>query len=70
MAVTPGELMSDADLSHYTVGASEKDGEGAIRKAVDSRSYSAIAHEQHRREDAKKELTTANSGEDLDSPAR
>jgi hypothetical protein len=34
-AVTPGELLADADLIHYTRGASEKDEEEAIRKAVD-----------------------------------
>ena len=26
-AVTPGELLADADLIHYTMGASEKDEE-------------------------------------------
>jgi hypothetical protein len=35
VAVTPGELLADADLIHYTLGASEKEEEGAIRKAVD-----------------------------------
>ena len=35
MAVTPGELLADADLIHYTTGASEKGEEEAIRKAVD-----------------------------------
>jgi hypothetical protein len=35
LAVTPGELLADADLIHYTMGASEKDEEGATRKAVD-----------------------------------
>jgi hypothetical protein len=35
VAVTPGELLADADLIHYTVGASEKDEEEAIREAVD-----------------------------------
>ena len=35
VAVTPGELLADADLIHYTMGASEKDEEEAIRKAVD-----------------------------------
>ena len=35
VAVTPGELLADADLVHYTLGASEKDEEEAIRKAVD-----------------------------------
>ena len=34
VAVTPGELLADADLIHYTTGASEKDEEEAIRKAV------------------------------------
>jgi hypothetical protein len=33
--VTPGELLADADLIHYTVGASKKVEEEAIRKAVD-----------------------------------
>ena len=37
VAVTPGELLADADLIHYTRGASEKDEEEAIRKAVDRR---------------------------------
>ena len=36
VAVTPGELLADADLIHYTLGASEKDKEEAIRKAVGS----------------------------------
>ena len=35
VAVTPGELLADADRIHYTVGASEKDEEEAIRKASD-----------------------------------
>jgi hypothetical protein len=35
VAITPGELLADADLIHYTLGASEKDEEEAIRKAVD-----------------------------------
>jgi hypothetical protein len=35
VAATPGELVADADLIHYTTGASEKDQEEAIRKAVD-----------------------------------
>ena len=35
MAVTQGELLSDADLIHYTLGASEKDAEQAIRNAED-----------------------------------
>jgi hypothetical protein len=34
VTVTPGELLADADLIHYTMGASEKDEEEAIRKAV------------------------------------
>ena len=34
VAVTPGELLADADLIHYTMGACEKE-EEAIRKAVD-----------------------------------
>jgi hypothetical protein len=34
MAVTPGELLADADLIYYTMGASEKDEEEAIRKAT------------------------------------
>jgi hypothetical protein len=40
VAVTPGELLADADLIHFTRGASEKDEEEAIRKAVD---FSATA---------------------------
>jgi hypothetical protein len=35
VTVTPGELLADADLIHYTMGASEKDEEEAIPKAVD-----------------------------------
>jgi hypothetical protein len=35
VTVTPGELLADADLIHYTLGASEKDEEEAIHKAVD-----------------------------------
>ena len=36
VAVTPGELLADADLIHYTVGTSEEEEEEeAIRKAVD-----------------------------------
>ena len=34
VAVTPGELLADADLIHYTVGTAEKDEEEAIRKAT------------------------------------
>jgi hypothetical protein len=33
VAVTPGELVADAGLIHYTMGASEKDEEEAIGKA-------------------------------------
>ena len=62
VAVTTGELLADADLIHYTVGASEKDEEGAIRKVVDRRSYSAIGREQQRREDAKKALANGELG--------
>ena len=43
VAVTPGELLADADLIHYTMGASEKDEEEAIRKAVD---FSTTARRQ------------------------
>ena len=32
VTVAPGELLADADLIHYTTGASEKDEEEAIRK--------------------------------------
>ncbi len=32
VAVTPGGLLADADLIHYTIGASDKDEEEAIRK--------------------------------------
>jgi hypothetical protein len=46
VAVTPGELPADADLIHYTVGASEKDEEEAIRKAVD---FSTTARRQSTR---------------------
>ena len=35
VAATPGELLADADLIQYTMGASEKDDEEAIRKAVE-----------------------------------
>ena len=35
VAVTPGGLLADADLIHYTMGASETDEEEAIGKAVD-----------------------------------
>ena len=38
VAVTPGELLADADLIHYTRGASEKDEEEAICEASDRRS--------------------------------
>jgi hypothetical protein len=34
VAVTLGELPADADLIHYTRGASEKDEQEAIRKVV------------------------------------
>ena len=34
VAVTPSELLADADLIHYIMGASEKDEEAAIRSAV------------------------------------
>jgi len=30
VTVTPGELLADADLIHYTMGASEKDEEEAM----------------------------------------
>ncbi len=43
VAITPGELLADADLIHYTMGASEKDEEEAIRKAVD---FSTTARRQ------------------------
>ena len=43
LAVTPGELLADADLIHYTVGASEKNEEEAIRMAVD---FSTTARRQ------------------------
>jgi hypothetical protein len=43
LAVTPGELLADADLIHYTMGASEKDEDEAIRKAVD---FSTAARRQ------------------------
>ena len=39
VAVTPGELLADADLIHYTLGASEKDEEEAIRKALIGPAY-------------------------------
>jgi hypothetical protein len=35
VAVTPDELLADAEIIHYTLGASEKDDEEAIRKAGD-----------------------------------
>ena len=35
VAVTPGELLAAADLVDYTMGASEKDEDEAIRKVVD-----------------------------------
>jgi hypothetical protein len=35
VAVTLGELLADADLIHYAVGASENDDDEAIRKALD-----------------------------------
>jgi hypothetical protein len=35
VAVTSGELLADAELIHCTMGASEKDEEEAIRRAVD-----------------------------------
>ena len=41
VAVTPGELLADADLIDYTMGASEK--EEAIGKAVD---FSTTARRQ------------------------
>ena len=34
VTVTPGELLADADRIHYSMGASEKEEEEAIRKAV------------------------------------
>ena len=43
VAVTPGELLTDPDLIYYTVSASEKDEEEAIRKAVD---FSTTARRQ------------------------
>ena len=47
VAVTPGELLADADLIHYTRGAFEKDAEEAIRKAVD---FSTTARRHARRQ--------------------
>ena len=41
VAVTPGELLADADLIHYRMGACEKEEE--IRKAVD---FSTTARRQ------------------------
>jgi len=38
VAVTPSELLADADLLQYTMVASEKAEEEAIRKASDHRS--------------------------------
>ena len=35
VAVTPGELLADAERIHSTMCASEKEQEEAIRKAVD-----------------------------------
>lgn len=35
VTVTPGELLADAELIHYDMGASEEDVEEAVRKAVD-----------------------------------
>jgi len=35
VAVTPGELLADADLIDYTMGGSEKDEEDAIGRASD-----------------------------------
>ena len=43
VTVTPGELLADADLIHYTMSASEKDEEEAIRKVVD---FSTTARRQ------------------------
>ena len=43
VAVTPGELLADAYPIHYTRGASEKDEEEAIGKAVD---FSTAARRQ------------------------
>ena len=43
VTVTPGELLADAELIHCTLGASEKDEEEAIRKAVD---FSTTARRQ------------------------
>ncbi|MCX6916786.1 MAG: hypothetical protein NT167_27705 [Verrucomicrobia bacterium] len=35
VAVTPGELLAEADLIHYTAGTSKKDEGEATRKAAD-----------------------------------
>ena len=43
VAITPGELLADADLIHYTMGPSEKDEEEASRKAMD---FSTTARRQ------------------------
>ena len=43
VAATPGELLADADLIDYTMGASEKAEEEAIGKAVD---FSTTARRQ------------------------
>ena len=40
VAVTSGRLLADADLIHFIMGASKKDEEQVIRKAVD---FSATA---------------------------
>ena len=55
-------MLADTDIIDYTTGASEKDEEEAIWKAVDRRSYSAIGREQQRREDAKKALANGELG--------
>ena len=43
MTITPGELLADADLIHYTMGASEKDEDEAIGKSLD---FSTTARRQ------------------------
>jgi hypothetical protein len=50
VTVTPGELLADADLIDYAMGASEKAEEEAIRKAARALDFSTTARRARRRQ--------------------
>jgi phage shock protein A len=64
VTVTPGELLADADLIHYTMGASEKDEEEAIRKASDCRSQKQQLTQRRQEAKAQRGLRRNQNGMD------